>query len=105
MSVYGSARPINFDNLHLLFECPVSPKEMWDKILTQKEGTVERSVALSGQFAISLDHKDIFCLGEPIGKAILEKDKELAITLKDPSLWLVEIKDALRRANITGVVT
>lgn len=103
LSVYGTQKAIGFDSLHLLFECPITPKEMWDKILTQKQGSVERSVALSGQFAVSLDHKEIYCLGEPIGK-IAEEAGSLTVTLTDPSLWLVEVKDALRRAYINGVV-
>lgn len=103
-SVYGTAVDVNFKTLELLFEKPVSPLEELVRIQGIKKGTAERSVALSGQFAVSLDAESIMCLGETIGKASLNENV-FKIELNDLSLWGVEVKDALRRAGLTGEVT
>ncbi len=107
-TVAGQIVPVGFDTLSALFENNISPIE---RLLSTSKAskTEERSVALSGQFAISLDTQGIYCLGKHIGQVdhvdvLHSMAKSFVVTLTDPSLWTVEITDALKRAGIQGVV-
>jgi hypothetical protein len=102
LTPYGNGRTVSFEMLHQLFECQITPLEAYKKCIPENV-KVESGFALSSQFAVSLNHHSIFCLGEVIGSIILQ-DTLIKVTLHDPDLWRVEIEDCFRRTGIPGEV-
>ena len=95
-TVDGAHRPIAFPLLLDIYTTKMSAKEAKEKFT---------SFALSNAFAISVKHQAILCYGTPIGKVSQKKENDpLEIKLFEPTLWSVEVNDALRRENIGGNV-
>ena len=98
----GHQVSVNFEYLSLLFGEVLSPRSIIEKI---KEGQwpYERSVALSSQFAVHLDHNTVYCLGLGIGTASLDEGT-IKVKLTDPDLWQTELRDCFNRTQIQGTV-
>jgi hypothetical protein len=102
-TVYGNEVPVGFPALETLFTSTMTPKQAYEKVLKVKPGITERSFAISGQFAVSLDKGQILCLRAGIGAAAVN-DGVLKIFLSDYPLWCTELNDACRRAGIPAEV-
>jgi hypothetical protein len=98
----GANLSVDFDSLISIFERAVSPEKAYNPAdITDTTGT--KGVAISPAFAFFWAQKTIMCYEKTIGTIDLV-DGELVITLADLPMWGVEVKDALRRANIRGKV-
>lgn len=109
-SVGGNIVPIDFFSLLLLYDGKVTPLEAMETAFenSKKDVKKEHSFALSGQFAVNLTRGAVYCLGAGIGYAnvatLPSGELQLSILLEDVSLWGQEVRDAINRAGISGVV-
>lgn len=106
----GQAVEVNFHSLRDVFERPLQILQAFHRALALKTGVRERSFAISPQFGISLDHNALFCFNDHIGNVTVSSEvgiatPSVAVKLQDFTLWGTEIKDALARAEIKGIVT
>jgi len=76
--------PVDFTMLNKLFTSTTTPQERIVLLRKGKDAYGEQSIALSGQFAINLVSRKVYCLGTVIGAGSLTDDT-LSIWLFDQS--------------------
>jgi hypothetical protein len=96
---------IDFVSLAKIFEGSITTKEAM-KLALLKEKAKERGqvgFALTQNFAVNLTVGTIKCFNVDIGSA-LYKDGVFNVALSNPSLWITEVQDAFRRADIKAEI-
>jgi hypothetical protein len=95
----GKGYPVDFSTLLQVFANQVTIPAALLAAVKNKATASAAGIAISPQFAISLNHNVITCYDQPIGYAEF-KEGVFIVELDSSELWHQEITDAFRRANL-----